>query len=114
MRWQCSWIYGLAACALAACSDSASPSDLAQPNFRAVVTTLNFSFPIEQTVFIPCANGGTGEFVTLSGRLHEKIENLQGYDMLLTSIQTSVIGRSRVDEEWNESFRIKGIREVLP
>jgi hypothetical protein len=36
---------------------------------RAEVTD-NLSVPIDQSVFIPCANGGAGELVTLSGNLH--------------------------------------------
>jgi hypothetical protein len=66
---------GLAALALAGCDDSSAPTsaDSSTPpaSFRAVVTTTNFSFPLEQTVFVPCANGGAGESVTLSGSLHE-------------------------------------------
>jgi hypothetical protein len=30
----------------------------------------NFSIPIDQSVFIPCANGGAGDNVTLSGPVH--------------------------------------------
>jgi hypothetical protein len=38
------------------------------PAYSAVDT--NISIPVAITVFIPCAVGGTGEFVTLSGDLH--------------------------------------------
>jgi hypothetical protein len=30
----------------------------------------NFNIPIDQSVFIPCANGGAGDNVTLGGPLH--------------------------------------------
>ena len=33
----------------------------------------NISVPIQLTVFIPCANGGSGDTITLSGNLHELI-----------------------------------------
>ena len=32
--------------------------------------TVNLSVPVDIAVFIPCANGGAGEVVTLSGDLH--------------------------------------------
>src|SRR5438093_1477433 len=35
--------------------------------------TVNVSTPISLTVFIPCANGGLGESVTLAGDLHTLI-----------------------------------------
>jgi hypothetical protein len=33
--------------------------------------TASLDFPIDLFVFIPCANGGAGEFVLLSGNLHD-------------------------------------------
>ena len=44
-----------------------------QPNSvtaRAITSTTNLSVPTEIVVFIPCANGGAGEFVLLTGDLH--------------------------------------------
>jgi hypothetical protein len=35
--------------------------------------TVNSFFPIDLTVFVPCANGGLGEDVELSGTLHDLI-----------------------------------------
>jgi hypothetical protein len=37
---------------------------------QAITNTTNLSVPINILVFVPCANGGTGEFVQLSGDLH--------------------------------------------
>jgi len=37
----------------------------------ASTVTTSTEFPISLTVFIPCAAGGTGEFVALSGDLHD-------------------------------------------
>lgn len=71
-----SWCaFGLAALALAGCDDSSAPTsaDSSTPplSFRAITQTTSISFPLTQTVFVPCANGGAGESVTLSGELHE-------------------------------------------
>lgn len=35
------------------------------------VTTANAFFPVEIETFVPCANGGAGEIVVLSGNLHD-------------------------------------------
>ncbi len=37
---------------------------------NAITNTTNLSIPIAMLVFIPCANGGAGEFVLISGQLH--------------------------------------------
>jgi hypothetical protein len=39
------------------------------PAYAAVVT--NTSFPITLDVFVPCANGGAGETIEVSGNLHD-------------------------------------------
>ena len=38
---------------------------------QATAITENLQFPIAFVVFVPCANGGAGEIVSLSGTLHE-------------------------------------------
>jgi hypothetical protein len=38
---------------------------------QATAITENLQFPIVFDVFVPCANGGAGETVSLSGTLHE-------------------------------------------
>jgi hypothetical protein len=38
---------------------------------QATTTTENIQFPILIEVFVPCANGGAGEIVSLAGTLHE-------------------------------------------
>jgi len=40
------------------------------PTFSASTFTDNFVVALDQLVFIPCANGGLGEDVELTGRLH--------------------------------------------
>ena len=63
-----------AAITLAACEQpptavpSASP--LGQPLFSAVTSTDNITIPIDLIVFVPCANGGAGEPIEVSGPLH--------------------------------------------
>ena len=58
---------------LSACSDVSEgplgPRGLGRA--AADVTTTNVIFPVEITEFVPCANGGAGEIVALSGNIHE-------------------------------------------
>ncbi len=61
--------------ALSACD--AAPTDPAAvelsgttASLKTVTTTTNVKTPFDLDIFIPCANGGAGEFVDLSGRLH--------------------------------------------
>jgi hypothetical protein len=61
---------------MAGCSSSPtgpatdSGADIA-PEFRATAFTVNSKFEIDFFTFIPCANGGAGEFVDFSGTLHD-------------------------------------------
>jgi hypothetical protein len=46
---------------------------LALPMPTRAANVVNVSFPVDIFVFIPCANGGAGETVHVSGNLHEVI-----------------------------------------
>lgn len=60
----------LASLALAACAESATaPSDVT-PAFAATTSTISVIDPLALTVFVPCALGGAGENVDLTGWLH--------------------------------------------
>lgn len=68
-------LQGLAALALfvVACADATTaprtlPSD--GPNLAAVVVTQNDQIPFALVAFVPCANGGVGENVSVQGTLH--------------------------------------------
>lgn len=64
---------GLAGCD-AAPTDSSSTASLtpgSAPALRAAAFTVSQSFPIDIVVFVDCANGGAGEFVELTGQLHD-------------------------------------------
>jgi hypothetical protein len=46
------------------------PSREAGPLFSATTTTINTQTPIALFVFVPCAAGGAGEVISISGDLH--------------------------------------------
>lgn len=61
----------LACLVLAACAESATaPAPDVTPAFAASTSTISVIDPLALTVFVPCALGGVGENVNLTGWLH--------------------------------------------
>jgi hypothetical protein len=62
--------------ALAACSDAAPPTapDAGRPLLAASTLNDNQIVPLDLVVFVDCADGGAGELVALSGRLHAIVQ----------------------------------------
>ena len=63
----------LAVAVLAACSDAPTSSTVATtagPKLAATAFTHNAQVPFTVPAFVPCANGGVGEFVLLEGDLN--------------------------------------------
>ena len=62
----------LAAVALAACdtSPTAPAANRERLSLSAVTSQTNAEIPIDLFVFVPCANGGAGEVIGVSGPLH--------------------------------------------
>jgi len=62
---------------LGACSEppvsprGLAPDAVSGPTLAALVSTTNEVVPVDITTFVPCANGGAGEFVEAVGRLHQ-------------------------------------------
>jgi hypothetical protein len=67
---------------------------------QATHTTINDQVPINQTAFVPCANGGAGETVELTGTLHT-----------LIVVTTSDSGRITVKEHFQPQG-VTGIGET--
>src|SRR6184192_2464196 len=61
-----------AAVALAACdtSPTAPSANRERLSLSAVTSQTNAEIPIDLFVFVPCANGGAGELIVVSGPLH--------------------------------------------
>jgi hypothetical protein len=78
-------------------------TSLAAPHVAADVFHSNTSQPFAETLFVRCANGGTGELVDLSGQIHEDVfinTNKAGKVVVRTRSQlqgVSGIGRSSGD-----------------
>jgi hypothetical protein len=71
MKRSVAWLLG--AILLGACdkvNDPVAPAIDLPPDFRASQFTDNATFPLDISVYVPCAVGGAGEFVHLTGNLH--------------------------------------------
>jgi len=65
-------LVGLGACSEAPVSPRGpAPDAVGGPALAALVLTTNDVVAIDITTFVPCANGGAGEFVQAVGRLHQ-------------------------------------------
>jgi hypothetical protein len=77
---------------------------VAQVQAKATTVTTNFSQPIDLTVFVPCAGGGAGEYVQMSGPLHvlfvTTLDNQGGFhsDFLFQPMGVSGTGLSTGDK----------------
>lgn len=65
-------LLAFAVVALAACdtAPTAPAANRYRLSFSAVTSNTNITVPIDLFVFVPCANGGAGELIEVSGPLH--------------------------------------------
>lgn len=77
------------------------------PAYTAVNT--NMSFPITIAVFIPCAVGGVGETVTLTGNLHVLISTTVNANHISSDIHFQPQGISGVGSVSGDKYQATGI-----
>jgi hypothetical protein len=103
---------------ISACSDDpASPrARLAatndRPHLAAAATTTSDVFPITLDLFVPCANGGAGELVVVSGNLHQvltSVDNGNGGLLLRSHFQPQ--GLSGVGQSTGTKYQATGVTE---
>ena len=65
-------LLAFALAALAACdtAPTAPAANRDRASFSAVTSNSDITIPIDLVVFVPCANGGAGELIEVSGPLH--------------------------------------------
>ncbi len=69
----------------------------------------NDRFPFSQTVFVPCAAGGMGEFLVVSGTLHVQIhETVDGSGGYHFGAMVNAIGLAGVGLETGTLYRATG------
>lgn len=77
------------------------------PAYAAVDT--NISTPVAVSVFIPCAVGGTGEVVTLTGNLHVLISTTVNANHISLNVQFQPQGISGVGSVSGDKYQGTGI-----
>jgi hypothetical protein len=71
----------------------------------------NYSFPTEIVQFIPCANGGAGEDVLLSGQLHMILSSTTNGNMIHYKIRSQPQGMSGVGSVTGDRYHAVGVSQ---
>ena len=79
----------------------------------ASTVTVSQSFPISISVFVPCANGGAGEYVDLSGDLHDLYHlTFDGQGGVHVKFQDNPQGISGVGLTTGDKYQGTGVTET--
>ena len=70
--------------------------------------TDNEIFPYEQRVWVPCAAGGAGEWLNISGRLHLLVCYTENNNQVSGHFQMQAIGLSGVGETTGDTYHATG------
>jgi hypothetical protein len=98
---------------LGACSD-VPEGPLGPRSLRraaADVTTTNVVFPVEIEQFVPCANGGAGEIVALSGNLHDLFHVTMNGNRFKVKVHTQPQGVRGVGLTTGDRYRGTGVTQ---
>jgi hypothetical protein len=108
---------GVPALLLAGCDSPSAPSTAtaaSPPGLAATAFTDNASVPIDQVVFISCANGGAGESVTLSGTLHVLFHfTVNGAGQVTVTSQVNPQGVSGIGEITGSKYQGTGVSSSI-
>lgn len=78
----------------------------------AITTTENLRVPFDQTLFVPCANGGTGEDVDFSGTLHIlMVLNISNSGRVTLKFHFQPQGVSGVGQISGDSYQATGVTQ---
>jgi hypothetical protein len=73
--------------------------------------TENIIYPYEQRVWVPCAAGGAGEWLNISGRLHLLFCYTENNNQLSAHLQMQAIGLSGVGETTGDTYHATGMNK---
>ena len=91
--------------------ESVSPdTQLAQ---AAITSNVNLKFPIGISLFIPCANGGAGEMVDVSGDLHQLVTLVVNGNHFHIKMQFQPQGLSGLGEITRDKYQATGGTQVV-
>ena len=75
-------------------------------------TVSNMSFPIAFNVFVPCANGGAGEVVALTGDLHDRFDLTFDSDGMRVDIHDNPQGISGRGLTTGDKYQATGVTRL--
>ena len=75
-------------------------------------TVSNMSFPIAFNVFVPCANGGAGEVVALTGDLHDRFDLTFDSDGMRVDIHDNPQGISGRGLTTGDKYQATGVTSL--
>lgn len=99
---------------LSACTETSSEGPLGPRGLsssRAEVITENVVFEVDIVDFVPCANGGAGEIVQLSGRLHDLIHTVTNNNRFLVKLHTQPQGITGVGLTTGTKYQGTGVTQ---
>jgi hypothetical protein len=90
------------------------PGDAGQPQFRAVAFRQNFRIPLNLSGLVPCANGGAGEVVDLSGNFHVLLHvTLHDDGRFVFKEHFQPQGISGIGEETGDKYQATGVTQDI-
>ncbi len=107
-------VAALAIVGLVACDSPTALDDSAvtPPSFaRATTFTDNVSVPVNISVFIPCAVGGAGEMVDLSGNLHSLFHSTVNGNNFTTKVHNQPQGISGTGLTTGDKYQGTGVTQ---
>lgn len=100
---------------LSACTETSSSEGPLGPRglnpSRAQVTTENVVFEVEVVDFVPCANGGVGEEILLTGKLHDLIHLTTNNNRFLVKLHTQPQGITGVGLTTGTKYQGTGVTQ---
>lgn len=99
---------------LSACTETPSEGPIGPRGLnpsRAEVTTESVVFEVDIVDFVPCANGGAGELVQLSGRLHDLIHLTTNDNHFLVNFHTQPQGITGVGLTTGTKYQGTGVTQ---
>jgi hypothetical protein len=94
---------------LAACGGDVPTAPSTSVHARAIAETASQSIPLALEVLVPCAAGGAGELVTLSGEIHEVFHLTINGNLFALAVHNQPQGVSGVGETTGTKYQGTGV-----
>jgi hypothetical protein len=106
-------VAGMAGCGSSTTQPSGDSVAGTNPDLRATTFTASDKFPVDIFTFIPCADGGAGEFVSFSGTLHEVFHVTVNGNTFVLKIHDQPQGLKGVGETTGDVYNATGVTQDI-